>query len=46
MVEHADVLVMMDNEALYMYDISRRSLCIEHSTYMCLERLMAQKKVF
>merc|ERR1712137_1199630 len=40
LLEHTDVTVMMDNEALY--DISRRSLDIERPTYTNLNRLIAQ----
>jgi len=40
LLEHTDVTVMMDNEALY--DISRRNLDIERPTYTNLNRLMAQ----
>ena len=39
-LEYKGLLVMMDSEALY--DISRRSLYIERSTYMCLECFIAQ----
>jgi len=40
LLEHTDVTVMMDNEALY--DICRRNLDIERPTYTNLNRLLAQ----
>merc|ERR1711908_96489 len=40
LLEHTDVTVMMDNEALY--DICRRNLDIERPTYTNLNRLMGQ----
>ena len=40
LLEHTDVAVMLDNEAIY--DISRRSLDIERPTYVNLNRLIAQ----
>merc|ERR1712071_244801 len=40
LLEHTDVTIMMDNEALY--DICRRNLDIERPTYTNLNRLMAQ----
>jgi len=40
LLEHTDVSVMLDNEAIY--DISRRSLGIEKPTYTNLNRLIAQ----
>jgi hypothetical protein len=40
LLEHTDVAVMLDNEAVY--DICRRSLDIEWLTYTNLNRLMAQ----
>jgi tubulin alpha len=40
LLEHTDVAVMLDNEALY--DICRRSLDIERPTYTNLNRLTAQ----
>merc|ERR1712146_65073 len=40
LLEHTDVAVMLDNEALY--DICRRCLDIERPTYTNLNRLMAQ----
>ena len=39
LLEHTDVAVMLDNEALY--DICRRSLDIERPTYTNLNRLIA-----
>merc|ERR1711879_903941 len=39
-LEHTDVTIMMDNEALY--DICRRNLDIERPTYTNLNRLLAQ----
>ncbi|CAL6421105.1 unnamed protein product [Bathycoccus prasinos] len=40
LLEHTDVTVMLDNEAVY--DICRRSLDIERPTYTNLNRLLAQ----
>ncbi|ETO12554.1 hypothetical protein RFI_24821 [Reticulomyxa filosa] len=40
LLEHTDVAVMLDNEAIY--DISRRLLDIERPTYTNLNRLIAQ----
>merc|ERR1712117_416978 len=40
LLEHTDVTVMMDNEALY--DICRRNLDIERPTYTNLNRLLGQ----
>merc|ERR1712165_136886 len=40
LLEHTDVTIMMDNEALY--DICRRNLDIERPTYTNLNRLLAQ----
>jgi tubulin alpha len=40
LLEHTDVAVMLDNEAIY--DICRRSLDIERPTYTNLNRLVAQ----
>jgi len=40
LLEHTDVAVMLDNEAIY--DICRRSLDIERPTYVNLNRLIAQ----
>merc|ERR550525_1553280 len=40
LLEHTDVTIMMDNEALY--DICRRNLDIERPTYTNLNRLQAQ----
>jgi len=40
LLEHTDVSVILDNEAIY--DISRRSLGIEKPTYTNLNRLIAQ----
>merc|ERR1712194_899460 len=40
LLEHTDVTIMYDNEALY--DICRRNLDIERSTYTNLNRLLAQ----
>ena len=40
LLEHTDVAVMLDNEAVY--DICRRSLDIERPTYTNLNRLIAQ----
>ena len=40
LLEHTDVAVMLDNEALY--DICRRCLAIERPTYTTLNRLIAQ----
>ena len=40
LLEHTDVAVMLDNEAIY--DICRRSLDIERPTYVNLNRLVAQ----
>lgn len=40
LLEHTDVSVMLDNEAVY--DICRRSLDIERPTYTNLNRLIAQ----
>ena len=42
LLEHTDVAVMLDNEAVY--DICRRSLDIERPTYTNLNRLIAQVK--
>ena len=44
LLEHTDVAVMLDNEAVY--DICRRSLDIERPTYTNLNRLIAQVSVF
>lgn len=43
LLEHTDVAVMLDNEAVY--DICRRSLDIERPTYTNLNRLIAQVSV-
>jgi tubulin alpha len=40
LLEHTDVAVMLDNEAIY--DICRRALDIERPTYTNLNRLIAQ----
>jgi len=40
LLEHTDVAVMLDNEAIY--DICRRQLGIERPTYINLNRLIAQ----
>ncbi|TDH72242.1 hypothetical protein CCR75_008879 [Bremia lactucae] len=40
LLEHTDVAVMLDNEAIY--DICRRSLDLERPTYTNLNRLIAQ----
>merc|ERR1712032_1190053 len=40
LLEHTDVTIMMDNEALY--DICRRNLDIERPTYTNLNRLLGQ----
>ncbi|KAL1820962.1 hypothetical protein ACET3Z_015831 [Daucus carota] len=40
LLEHADVVVLLDNEAIY--DICRRSLDIERPTYTNLNRLISQ----
>lgn len=40
LLEHIDVTIMYDNEALY--DICRRNLDIERPTYTNLNRLIAQ----
>merc|ERR1711991_275058 len=40
LLEHMDVAIMLDNEAIY--DICRRSLDIERPTYTNLNRLIAQ----
>ncbi|KAK6925773.1 Tubulin/FtsZ, 2-layer sandwich domain [Dillenia turbinata] len=40
LLEHADVAVLLDNEAIY--DICRRSLDIERPTYTNLNRLISQ----
>lgn len=40
LLEHTDVAVMLDNEAIY--DICRRSLDIERPTYTNLNRLISQ----
>ena len=40
LLEHTDVTIMLDNEALY--DICRRNLDIERPTYTNLNRLLAQ----
>merc|ERR1712146_820439 len=40
LLEHTDVTIMYDNEALY--DICRRNLDIERPTYTNLNRLLAQ----
>ena len=40
LLEHTDVTIMMDNEALY--DLCRRNLDIERPTYTNLNRLLAQ----
>ena len=39
LLEHTDVAVMLDNEAVY--DICRRNLDIERPTYTNLNRLIA-----
>jgi tubulin alpha len=44
LLEHTDVAVMLDNEAVY--DICRRSLDIERPTYTNLNRLIAQVGTF
>ncbi len=44
LLEHTDVAVMLDNEAVY--DICRRSLDIERPTYTNLNRLIAQVCLF
>ena len=43
LLEHTDVAVMLDNEAVY--DICRRSLDIERPTYTNLNRLIAQVRI-
>ena len=40
LLEHTDVAVLLDNEAIY--DICRRSLDIERPTYTNLNRLISQ----
>jgi tubulin alpha len=40
LLEHTDVSIMLDNEAVY--DICRRSLDIERPSYTNLNRLIAQ----
>ncbi|KAM0057059.1 putative tubulin [Helianthus debilis subsp. tardiflorus] len=40
LLEHTDVSVLLDNEAIY--DICKRSLDIEHPTYTNLNRLISQ----
>ncbi len=40
LLEHTDVAVMLDNEAVY--DICRRSLDIERPSYTNLNRIIAQ----
>ncbi|KAF6135583.1 hypothetical protein GIB67_015436 [Kingdonia uniflora] len=40
LLEHTDVVVLLDNEAIY--DICRRSLDIERPTYINLNRLVSQ----
>ncbi|KAE9619808.1 putative tubulin [Lupinus albus] len=40
LIEHTDVVVLLDNEAIY--DICRRSLDIERPTYTNLNRLISQ----
>ena len=40
LLEHTDVAIMLDNEAIY--DICRRSLDIVHPTYTNLNRLVTQ----
>lgn len=40
LLEHTDVAVLLDNEAIY--DICRRSLDIERPTYTNLNRLVSQ----
>jgi len=40
LLEHTDVSVLLDNEAIY--DICRRSLDIERPAYMNLNRLVSQ----
>lgn len=42
LLEHTDVAVLLDNEAIY--DICRRSLDIERPTYTNLNRLVSQVK--
>ena len=44
LLEHTDVAVMLDNEAVY--DICRRSLDIERPTYTNLNRLIAQAYIY
>lgn len=40
LIEHSDVSIMLDNEALY--DICRRNLDIERPTYTNLNRITSQ----
>ena len=40
LLEHTDVAVMLDNEAVY--DICRRQLDVERPSYVNLNRLIAQ----
>ena len=40
LIEHTDVVVLLDNEAIY--DICKRSLDIERPTYTNLNRLISQ----
>lgn len=44
LLEHTDVAVLLDNEAIY--DICRRSLDIERPTYTNLNRLVSQVSFF
>ena len=44
LLEHTDVAVLLDNEAIY--DICRRSLDIERPTYTNLNRLVSQVTIF
>ena len=44
LLEHTDVAVLLDNEAIY--DICRRSLDIERPTYTNLNRLVSQVTTF
>ena len=43
LLEHTDVAVMLDNEAIY--DICRRNLDIERPTYTNLNRLVTQVRI-
>ncbi len=40
LLEHTDVAVMLDNEAVY--DITKKSLGVQRPTYTNLNRLIAQ----